>query len=68
MPLPPGPPYALIQGRLAGAGVRSDLPQEGAPKVERGYVALIGTGGAAPCRLNPVVTHSLESTWPGFNP
>lgn len=40
----PGPPYALVQGRLAGSGVRSDLPREGAPKVERGYVALIGTG------------------------
>lgn len=42
----PGPPYALIQGKLAGgvSGTRSDLPREGSPVVERGYAALIGTG------------------------
>ena len=31
----PGPPYALVQGRLAGRGVRTNLPKEGAPKLER---------------------------------
>ena len=36
--------YALVQGRLSGPGVRSDLPREGSPMVERGSVALIGSG------------------------
>jgi cyclophilin family peptidyl-prolyl cis-trans isomerase len=39
----PGPPYALVQGRL-GLGSRSDLPREGAPLVERGDVCVVGGG------------------------
>ena len=39
----PGPPYALLQGRL-GSGSRSDLPREGAPLVERGDVCVVGGG------------------------
>ena len=39
----PGPPYALVQGRLDG-NQRSDLPREGAPKVRRGHACLIGGG------------------------
>lgn len=40
----PGPPYALVQGKMAGPDVRSDLPKEGAPEAERGHAALIGSG------------------------
>ena len=39
----PGPPYALVQGRLDGTQ-RSDLPRESAPKVRRGHACLIGGG------------------------
>ena len=39
----PGPPYALVQGRLDGTH-RSDLPRESAPKVRRGHACLIGGG------------------------
>ena len=39
----PGPPYALVQGRLDGTH-RSDLPRESAPKVRRGDACLIGGG------------------------
>ena len=39
----PGPPYALVQGRLDGTH-RSDLPKESAPKVRRGHACLIGGG------------------------
>lgn len=39
----PGPPYALVQGRLDG-NHRNDLPREGAPKVRRGHACLIGGG------------------------
>lgn len=39
----PGPPYALVQGRL-GVGSRNDLKREGAPLVERGDVCVVGGG------------------------
>ena len=39
----PGPPYALVQGRL-GEGSRSDLPREGTPLVERGDVCVVAGG------------------------
>ena len=39
----PGPPYALVQGRL-GVGARSNLPREGAPLVERGFACVVAGG------------------------
>jgi cyclophilin family peptidyl-prolyl cis-trans isomerase len=39
----PGPPYALVQGRL-GDGARDDLRKESAPLVERGDVCVVGGG------------------------
>ena len=40
----PGPPYALVQGRLGGGGARSDLPREGSPTVRRGDACVVGGG------------------------
>lgn len=41
----PGPPYALVQGRMIRkVGGPPKLPKEGAPVVKRGMVCLIGAG------------------------